>query len=164
MIMPLSHPLEKRCCFSLSMSYLQTWLLPAGFGDALPADTQIYVVSFHASVCVRCLLGTFLFQCSQIHKAPVFAAPQEFAGSVKSLGAPCRSWLVLALCIICKQGQRADGIKFFCKVACPAPASVSCQQLQCVNHKPGCCYFSGCSFYGDELLYNIQILLKLSSG
>lgn len=54
---------------------------------------SLWILPFHGSVCVRRLLGTFLFQCSRIHKAPVFAAPQEFAGSVKSLGAPCRGWL-----------------------------------------------------------------------
>lgn len=35
---------------------------------------SVWILPLCASVCVRCVLGTFLFQCSRIHKAPVFAA------------------------------------------------------------------------------------------
>lgn len=80
------------CCFSLSHANMDfaTWVW-----GCTPCKTpkSVWVLPFRASLCVRCLLGTFLFQGSWIHKAPVFAVPQEFVGSVKSLGAPCRGWL-----------------------------------------------------------------------
>lgn len=71
---------------------MQTWTSPPGLGGVLPAKTPnlcAWILLFRGCLRVRLLLSVFPLLCSWIHKARVFAAPQEFAGSVKLLGDPC---------------------------------------------------------------------------
>lgn len=84
-------------------------------------NTQICVDSSFLCLCVCEMSAGHVSVPGQLdHKAPVFAAPQEFAGSVKSLGAPCRSWLGVSP-LFHLQAEAKDWWKR--KAACPALAS-----------------------------------------